>query len=56
MDMITLDLSGQSDAKPGDPVILWGDGLSVNEVAQQAGTIGYELLCGVTARVQRAYE
>ena len=55
MDMITIDLSGQPDAKAGDPVVVWGEGLSVDEIAHQAGTIGYELLCGVTSRVPRDY-
>ena len=53
MDMITVDLSYQPTARVGDPVLLWGDGLPVDEVAQQAGTIAYELLCGITARVKR---
>lgn len=53
MDMITVDLSYQPAARVGDPVILWGEGLPVEEVAQQAGTIAYELLCGITARVKR---
>jgi len=35
----------------GDEVILWGNGLPPSEVASCAGTIGYELLCGVTSRV-----
>jgi alanine racemase len=52
MDMLTLDLTGLAgQVEIGDPVILWGDGLSVDEVAEKAGTIGYELLCGITQRV-----
>lgn len=51
MDMITVDLRNQSSAKVGDPVILWGEGLPVEEVALHAGTIAYELLCQVTSRV-----
>jgi alanine racemase len=53
MDMITLDLRTQPDARVGDPVVLWGEGLPVEEIAEQAGTISYELLCGITARVPR---
>jgi len=34
----------------GDPVTLWGEGLSVDEVAAAAGTIGYELLCHMNPR------
>ena len=55
MDMITVDLTRQPEARIGDPVVLWGDGLSVDEVAHHAGTISYELFCGVTARVKREY-
>ena len=55
MDMITLDLSEQPEARPGDPVILWGEGLCVDEIADHAGTIGYELLCNITPRVPREY-
>lgn len=52
MDMITVDLRQQVNAKVGDEVILWGDGLPVDEIAEKAGTISYELLCSVTQRVQ----
>lgn len=51
MDMITVDLSAQPQARAGDPVVLWGEGLAVEEVARCASTIPYELLCGVARRV-----
>lgn len=51
MDMICVDLRTQPEARPGDPVVLWGEGLPVEDVAVVAGTIPYELLCGVTQRV-----
>ncbi|HEX9802431.1 MAG TPA: alanine racemase [Gammaproteobacteria bacterium] len=51
MDMLCVDLRSQSDAQIGDPVVLWGDGLPVEEVAEASGTIAYELLCSVTERV-----
>jgi alanine racemase len=51
MDMLSVDLRSQPDARVGDPVVLWGKGLPVEEIAEAAGTIAYELLCGVTARV-----
>lgn len=51
MDMLTVDLSGQPAARPGDPVVLWGEGLPVEEIAEHAGTIPYELLCRVMPRV-----
>ncbi len=52
MDMLFVDLRGQPGAAPGDEVVLWGAGLPVEEVARGAGTIAYELLCGVTRRVR----
>lgn len=51
MDMITVDLSPVPDAGVGAPVVLWGEGLPVDEVAMAAGTVGYELLCAVAPRV-----
>lgn len=51
MDMLTVDLSTVPGAKIGSPVTLWGEGLPVDEVAAAAGTISYELLCAVAARV-----
>lgn len=51
MDMLNVDLRGQPDARPGDPVVLWGEGLPVEEIAANAGTIPYELLCGVHKRL-----
>ncbi len=53
MDMITLDLRQHPEARIGDSVVLWGEGLPVERIAQTAGTISYTLLCGVTARVNR---
>ncbi len=52
MDMITLDLSGCPDCRVGDLVTLWGQGLPVEEIANGAGTIPYDLLCGITQRVK----
>ena len=52
MDMITVDLESQTQAKPGDSVTLWGDDLAVEEIAQCADTIPYTLVCGITQRVQ----
>lgn len=51
MDMIMVDLEGIPDAGIGSPVVLWGEGLSVDEVAAAAGTVSYELLCALTQRV-----
>ena len=52
MDMIGIDVSGMaSPPQLGDPVILWGEGLPVEEIAVWADTIPYELLCGISQRV-----
>ena len=51
MDMLCVDLSGCADASVGSEVVLWGEGLSVDEVAKSAGTSSYELLCALAARV-----
>ncbi|MEN8106383.1 MAG: alanine racemase [Pseudomonadota bacterium] len=55
MDMICIDLRAVPMAAVGDSVTLWGDGLPVDEIAAAANTIAYELLCGVSQRVQRQY-
>ena len=52
MDMITVDLSECPDARVDDPVILWGRGLPVDEIARWAATIPYTLLCAITQRVR----
>lgn len=55
MDMICVDLRAAPDARVGDVVELWGDRVSVDEVAQAAGTISYELFCRLTSRVDYIY-
>jgi len=52
MDMMTVDLSPVANARVGSKVTLWGDGLPIDEVAQSAGTIGYELMCALAPRVR----
>ena len=55
MDMICVDLRGLPSANIGDEVVLWGEGLPAETVANAAGTIAYELFCSVTQRVPREY-
>ena len=50
MDMIAIDLGSGARDKFGDPVLLWGDDLPVEEIANCAGTIPYQLICGVSHR------
>ena len=57
MDMVCVDLTPLPDAQLGSEVVLWGRSprhgsvLSIDEVAAAAGTVGYELMCAVAARV-----
>ncbi len=55
MDMITVDVTELGPVNIGDEVILWGDGLSANEVAANADTIGYEIMTRTHNRVPREY-
>ncbi len=52
MDMLAVDLTELPGAHVGSPVTLWGQGLPVERVAAAAGTIAYELLTGLAARVR----
>ncbi|MFM2405555.1 MAG: hypothetical protein RL223_3435 [Pseudomonadota bacterium] len=56
MDMLAVDLTPAPQAAIGSSVTLWGEGpqgsrLPIDEVAQAAGTIGYELMCALARRV-----
>ena len=57
MDMITVDLTPVPAARIGSEVTLWGkagstgEWLSIDDVAQAAGTVGYELMCAIARRV-----
>ncbi len=55
MDMLAVDLSDIPDAQAGSRVVLWGEGMPVDEVAAAAGTISYELLCALAPRVPVKY-
>lgn len=47
MDMLTVNLSNQWDAKIGDPVVLWGTGLPIEQIAESTSSFRFELLCGI---------
>lgn len=47
MDMLAVDLTRLADAGVGSHVELWGNSVSIDQVATCAGTISYELLCNV---------
>jgi len=55
MDMICVDLAAVPGACVGDPVVLWGEGLPAETVADYAQTLAYELFCGLTQRVHFEY-
>ena len=59
MDMLAVDLTALQAAGPGSEVTLWGRAsagavLPIDEVAQAAGTIAYELMCALAPRVPAA--
>ena len=49
MDMLYVDLSKIEKAVIGSKVEMWGNHISVDEVAKYSGTVGYELLCNISA-------
>jgi alanine racemase len=55
MDMTMIDMTEIPDAREGDEVILFGNDLSVAELAKWAGTNAYDMLAGISQRVKRVY-
>lgn len=51
MDMVAVDVTGLPSVRVGERAILWGATLPVEQVAEYAETIPYELICGVSQRV-----
>ena len=56
MDLTAVDLGPAAIDEVGDPVLLWGDELPIEEIAKNAGTISYQLLCGITNREDCDFE
>jgi alanine racemase len=62
MDMLMVDVTDVPGATVGDEVTLIGDdrqggaAISVDDLAAWAGTINYEILCGISKRVPRVYK
>lgn len=52
MDLTAIDVTDRN-VKPGDPVELFGEEVSLNEVAEKAGTIAYEIISNIHQRVVR---
>jgi len=59
MDQLMIDVSDVPEAKSGDIVTLIGkegdDRITADDLAQIYGTIGYEVVCGISKRVPRIY-
>ncbi len=50
MSMTSVDVTGMDGVRVGDEVVLLGDGMTADDHARIAGTIAYEILCGVGGR------
>jgi alanine racemase len=62
MDMMTVDVTGLEDVSPGDEVVIIGrqgdeswQHIDVREMAAAIGTIPYEIVCRIGARIERHY-
>jgi alanine racemase len=55
MDMTMIDVTDIPGAKEGDEVEIFGKNLRVQDIAEWAGTIAYEIMTGISQRVKRVY-
>jgi alanine racemase len=59
MDVTTVDVTDCPSLRPGDPVTLLGSegdvSINAQQMARMAGTISYDILCGIRTRVRRLY-
>jgi len=55
MDMFMIDITGVENIKEGDDVIIFGAQLPVQQIAEWANTIPYEIMTGISQRVKRVY-
>ncbi|BCA41696.1 alanine racemase [Kluyvera ascorbata] len=55
MDMVCVDLGPNAQDKTGDEVIMWGDGLPVERIAEITKVSAYELITRLTSRVAMKY-
>lgn len=56
MDQLCVDVTEITEVCTGDEAIIFGEELSVNEVADIAQTINYEIICGISKRIPRIYK
>ncbi|MES2881205.1 MAG: alanine racemase, partial [Bacteroidota bacterium] len=55
MDMAMIDVTDIPNVQEGDEVIVFGEGLPIQEIAEWINTIPYEIMTSVSARVKRVY-
>lgn len=55
MDMCMLDVTEVKDVEEGDEVIVFGEAQSPVKLANQSGTIPYEIISSISQRVKRVY-
>jgi alanine racemase len=55
MDMTMVDITGILDVNEGDEVIVFGNELPIQQIAEWASTIPYEIMTGISQRVKRVY-
>lgn len=55
MDMFMVDITGIQGVREGDDVIIFGKTVPVQNIAEWAGTIPYEIMTGISQRVKRVY-
>jgi alanine racemase len=55
MDLMAIDVTGIPGASAGDWVELFGPNMPIDEVAEAAGTVAYELLTALSRRAERQY-
>jgi alanine racemase len=59
MDVTTIDVTDCAELQPGAAVTLLGEdgdvSINAQQMARMAGTISYDILCGIRTRVKRLY-
>ena len=55
MDQMMVDVTDIPDVKFENELVLLGEGYTADDMAQDAGTIGYEIVCDISKRVTKVY-
>ena len=55
MDMTMIDVTDITNVNEGDEVIIFGNDLAIQQIAEWADTIPYEIMTGISQRVKRVY-